>query len=72
MRQRLVLCPHLVTGCSSGCAIRRVPLCVTEASVVTHKSHSPRSSNGSGSRFFNPQIGVRLPYGVLNRSIVEN
>ena len=25
----------------------------------------PRSSNGSGSRAFNPQIGVRLPYGVL-------
>ncbi len=25
----------------------------------------PRSSNGSGSRAFNPQIGVRFPYGVL-------
>ena len=25
----------------------------------------PRSSNGLGSRFFNPQTGVRFPYGVL-------
>jgi hypothetical protein len=25
----------------------------------------PRSSNGSGSRFFNPQTGVRFPYGVF-------
>ena len=25
----------------------------------------PRSSNGLGSRSFNPQIGVRFPYGVL-------
>ena len=25
----------------------------------------PRSSNGSGSRAFTPQIGVRFPYGVL-------
>ena len=35
------------------------------AQTTTDKTVLPRSSNGSGSRFFNPQIGVRFSYGVL-------
>ena len=35
------------------------------AQTTTNKTVLPRSSNGSGSRFFNPQIGVRFSYGVL-------
>ncbi len=39
--------------------------------IQKRRNHLPRSSNGSGSRFFNPQTGVRFSYGVLNNDRVE-